>query len=69
MRVADPFPLCMARSQGARKWDVDGNEYIDFGMGSASLLLGHAHPAAIEALIKAAPDGSHFGQPVESATL
>jgi glutamate-1-semialdehyde 2,1-aminomutase len=66
MRVADPFPLCMARGQGARKWDVDGNEYIDFGMGSASLLLGHAHPAVVEALIKAAPDGSHFGQPVEA---
>jgi glutamate-1-semialdehyde 2,1-aminomutase len=66
MRVADPFPLCMARGQGARKWDVDGNEYIDFGMGSASLLLGHAHPAVVEALIKAAPDGSHFGQPIEA---
>src|ERR671922_1379298 len=66
MRVADPFPLCMARGHGARKWDVDGNEYIDFGMGSASLLLGHAHPAVVEALIKAAPDGSHFGQPIEA---
>lgn len=64
MRVVDPFPICMARGQGARKWDVDGNQYIDFGMGSASLLLGHAHPAVVEALIKAAPDGSHFGQPV-----
>jgi glutamate-1-semialdehyde 2,1-aminomutase len=66
MRVADPFPICMARGQGARKWDVDGNEYLDFGMGSASLLLGHAHPAVVEALIKAAPDGSHFGQPIEA---
>jgi glutamate-1-semialdehyde 2,1-aminomutase len=66
MRVADPFPLCMARGQGARKWDVDGNEYIDFGLGSASLLLGHAHPAVVEALVKVAPDGSHFGQPVEA---
>jgi glutamate-1-semialdehyde 2,1-aminomutase len=66
MRVADPFPICMARGHGARKWDVDGNEYIDFGMGSASLLLGHAHPAVVEALIKVAPDGSHFGQPIEA---
>jgi glutamate-1-semialdehyde 2,1-aminomutase len=66
MRVADPFPICMARGQGARKWDVDGNEYIDFGMGSASLLLGHAHPAVVEALIKVVPDGSHFGQPIEA---
>lgn len=64
----DPFPLVMARGQGPRKWDVDDNEYIDFGMGSASLLLGHAHPAIVEALVQAAPNGSHFGSPIE-ATL
>jgi glutamate-1-semialdehyde 2,1-aminomutase len=66
MRVVDPFPLVMARGQGARKWDVDGNEYIDYGLGSASLLLGHAHPAVVQALVQAAPFGSHFGQPVEA---
>jgi glutamate-1-semialdehyde 2,1-aminomutase len=64
--VASPFPLSIARGQGPRKWDVDGNEYIDFGLGSASLLLGHAHPAVVDALTKAAPLGSHFGGPVES---
>ena len=64
MRVTDPFPLVLAHGQGARKWDVDGNEYIDYGLGSASLLLGHAHPAVVQALISAAPQGSHFGQPV-----
>jgi glutamate-1-semialdehyde 2,1-aminomutase len=66
MRVNDPFPLCITRGQGPRKWDVDGNEYIDYGMGSASLLLGHAHPAVVEALIQAAPYGSHYGQPIEA---
>jgi glutamate-1-semialdehyde 2,1-aminomutase len=66
MRAVDPFPLVLARGQGARKWDVDGNEYIDYGLGSASLLLGHAHPAVVEALVQAAPFGSHFGQPVEA---
>lgn len=66
MRVTDPFPLCMAHGQGARKWDVDGNAYIDYGLGSASLLLGHAHPAVVQALVQAAPEGSHFGQPVEA---
>lgn len=64
--VADPFPLCIVRGQGPRKWDVDGNEYIDFGMGSASLLLGHAHPDVVEALVQAAPRGSHYGAPVET---
>lgn len=66
MRATDPFPLCIARGQGARKWDVDGNEYVDFGLGSASLLLGHAHPAVVEALIQAAPQGSHYGQSIEA---
>lgn len=66
MRATDPFPICIARAQGARKWDVDGNEYIDFGLGSASLLLGHAHPAVVEALVNVAPLGSHYGQPHEA---
>jgi len=64
--VASPFPISIARGQGPRKWDVDGNEYIDFGLGSASLLLGHSHPAVVDALTNAAPLGSHFGAPVES---
>ena len=66
LRVMDPYPLCISRGQGSRKWDVDGNEYIDYGMGSASLLLGHAHPAVVDALVKAAPGGSHYGQPIEA---
>jgi glutamate-1-semialdehyde 2,1-aminomutase len=64
-QVAGPFPIVIDRGQGPRKWDVDGNEYIDFGMGSASLLLGHAHPAVVEALVQTAPQGSHYGGPVE----
>ena len=47
--TATPFPITIARGLGPRKWDVDGNEYIDYGMGSASLLLGHAHPEVVEA--------------------
>ena len=66
LRATDPFPIVIERGQGSRKWDVYGNEYIDFGMGSASLLLGHAHPAVVEALVKAAPGGSHHRNPVES---
>ena len=63
--VADPFPVAIDRGQGPRKWDVDGNEYIDFGKGSASLLLGHSHPDVVDALVQAAPRGSHYGAPVE----
>ena len=63
--ITEPFPLTMERGQGSHKWDVDGNEYIDFQMGSASLLLGHAHPEVVEALRQAVPNGSAFGAPVE----
>ena len=63
--VADPFPVTIERGQGPRKWDVDGNEYIDYGLGSASLLLGHSHPEVVDALMQAAPAGSHYGSPVE----
>ncbi len=66
MRATEPFPLAIARGQGSHKWDVDGNAYIDFGLGSASLLLGHAHPSVVEALVQAAPQGSHFGQSIEA---
>ena len=66
MRVAEPFPISIARGQGTRLWDVDGNEYIDFGLGSASLLLGHSHPAVVEAVVQAAPRGSQFSHPHEA---
>ena len=63
--VADPFPITIDHGKGPRKWDVDGNEYIDYGLGSASLLLGHAHPEVVDALAWAVPNGSHFGSPIE----
>ena len=53
------------RGLGSRKWDVDGNEYIDYQIGSASLLLGHAHPEVVAAVQEAVPHGSAFGAPVE----
>ena len=61
MRVTDPFPLVMAHGQGARKWDVDGNEYIDFLMGNGALLLGHADAEVCAAVAEAMTSGSHFG--------
>ena len=66
LRIIEPFPVSIAKGDGLRKWDVDGNEYVDFGLGSGSLLLGHAHPAIVEALIEAAPRGSQYGQPNEA---
>src|SRR6266568_8636697 len=61
VRYNDIAPTYITHASGSHKWDVDGNEYIDYGMGNAALLLGHAHPAVIEAVQRAAPSGLHFG--------
>jgi glutamate-1-semialdehyde 2,1-aminomutase len=61
LRYNDLAPTYVTHAQGARKWDVDGNEYIDYGMGNAALLLGHAHPDVVAAAQAAAPLGVHFG--------
>ncbi len=47
--------------KGSRKWDVDGNEYIDYVMGFGTLLLGHAHPALVEAVTEQVAKGTHYG--------
>ena len=39
-RFLSPFPIYATRAEGPRKWDVDGNEYIDYVSGHGSLLLG-----------------------------
>jgi glutamate-1-semialdehyde 2,1-aminomutase len=61
VRYNDIAPTYITHARGSRKWDVDGNEYIDYGMGNAALLLGHAHPMVIEAVQRAVPNGLHFG--------
>jgi glutamate-1-semialdehyde 2,1-aminomutase len=44
-------------------WDVEGNEYLDFIASWGAILLGHAHPAVVEAIRNAAGDGTSFGAP------
>src|SRR5436190_13787014 len=61
LRYNDVAPTYITHARGSHKWDVDGNEYIDYGMGNAALLLGHAHPQVIEAVQRAVPSGLHFG--------
>ena len=63
--VADPFPITIDHGKGPRKWDVDGNEYIDYLGSWGPLVLGHAHPVVVQALHKAAEGGTSFGAPVE----
>ncbi|MBM3735563.1 MAG: aspartate aminotransferase family protein [Acidobacteria bacterium] len=56
-----PHPLFVDRANGPCKWDVDGNEYVDYFGGHGALLLGHNHPAVTEAVVRQAPRGVHYG--------
>jgi glutamate-1-semialdehyde 2,1-aminomutase len=56
-------PRFIARAKGSRLWDADGNEYIDAVGSWGPMILGHAHPAVLEAINQAAQDGTSFGAP------
>jgi glutamate-1-semialdehyde 2,1-aminomutase len=60
-RSARPYPLFYTHGSGAHVWDVDRNEYIDYGLAWGPLILGHAHPAVVEAVRKQAGRGLTFG--------
>jgi glutamate-1-semialdehyde 2,1-aminomutase len=66
-RGDDQFPEGMApyitHGAGCRVWDVDHNEYIEYGMGLRSVTLGHAYPAVVEATIAQIPLGVSFCRP------
>ena len=66
-------PFFVARGKGARIWDVDGNEYIDYVGSWGPAILGHAPKVVVEAVHNAAPRGLSFGIPnpleVEMAEL
>lgn len=44
------YPVAFVRGYGARLWDADGREYVDFASGIATVSLGHCHPRLVEAL-------------------
>jgi glutamate-1-semialdehyde 2,1-aminomutase len=56
-------PRVIDRAQGARLWDVDGNELIDYVGSWGPLILGHAHPAVVAAIKRAAQRGTSYGLP------
>ena len=62
-------PLFIQRGEGSRIFDVDGNEYIDYVGSWGPLLLGHRHPAILEALEAALAVGTSFGAPTEREIL
>ena len=61
VRYFDPFGVYIDRAAGPRKWDVDGNEIIDYVMGHGALLFGHAHPLLVDAVQEQIGKGSHYG--------
>ena len=59
-------PPFIASAKGALIWDADGNEYIDYVASWGPMILGHAHPEVLEAVIKSAERGTSYGAPTES---
>jgi glutamate-1-semialdehyde 2,1-aminomutase len=56
-------PRVIERALGARVWDVDGNELIDYVGSWGPMILGHAHPAVVDAIQHAAARGTSYGAP------
>jgi len=52
--------IVIRNGQGSRVWDEDGNEYIDYLIGSGPMLLGHGHPEVFEAVLEQLPKGLTF---------
>src|SRR4051812_48968962 len=62
-RAVGGQPFFAERARGARVWDVDGNEYIDYVGTWGPAILGHAHPKIIRSIQAAAERGTSFGIP------
>ncbi len=60
-RFTSPFPAYIEHAQGPFKYDVDGNEIIDYVMGNGSLLMGHSPPEVVAAVTAQAQRGTHLG--------
>ena len=64
-RAVGGTPRFIARAEGAYLWDADGRRYIDYIGSWGPMILGHGHPAVLEAVVQAARDGLSFGAPTE----
>ena len=58
-------PRFMVKAQGPHLWDADGNRYVDLVSSWGPMILGHAHPAVVDAVREAATHGLSFGTPTE----
>jgi glutamate-1-semialdehyde 2,1-aminomutase len=64
-RYANPFPIYAERASGTKKWDVDGNEYVDYTMGHGSLLFGYGHERVRDAFQEQIEKAVHMGTSTE----
>jgi glutamate-1-semialdehyde 2,1-aminomutase len=60
-RYTTPFPIYVTHGKGPLKWDVDGNEYVDYVSGHGALILGHSHPAIVKVVAEQVARGTHLG--------
>ncbi|MFQ5732100.1 MAG: aspartate aminotransferase family protein [Planctomycetaceae bacterium] len=60
-RFLKPFPIYAERAAGSKKYDVDGHEFIDYWVGHGAMLLGHSHPAVVEAVRAQVGKATHPG--------
>ncbi|HTX13090.1 MAG TPA: glutamate-1-semialdehyde 2,1-aminomutase [Solirubrobacteraceae bacterium] len=65
MRAIGRDPIFIDSGHGATVTDVDGNEYVDWVSSWGPLILGHAHPDVLKAIVDAAQRGTSFGAPTE----
>jgi glutamate-1-semialdehyde 2,1-aminomutase len=58
-------PYFVARAEGPHVWDAEGRRYVDLVQSYGAIIAGHAHPAVVEAVQRAAVDGTSYGAPTE----
>ena len=59
-------PYFVATAEGPYVWDADGRRYIDYVQSYGPSILGHAHPGVVDAINRAAADGTSYGAPTEA---
>jgi glutamate-1-semialdehyde 2,1-aminomutase len=64
-RFARPFPIYATKALGGAKWDVDGNEYVDYVMGHGALILGYGDERVVAAFHEQIPKALHMGSCTE----
>ena len=67
--IARPGTVWISHGRGSKIYDLDGMEYVDLHAGYGAMLVGHAHPAVVEAVERRVRLGTHFAQPTEDAVV